>query len=269
MDEQDYARLVDRLPPSKRVVYDALRDNPPLTDVELHALVGTGPDPGAVRTRRAELARLGVVRQAGKRGASKVWTLTPPNEVEAVAEGTTGRARPISDHPLNVRVEVFLKLADDPEVREAIDRPDLAVRRRQRKGVKAVLARNARERRERERELRNAVEEELPAVEALRLRNAILDAEDLIRALRVVLDDDLERRRLLGDAAVPDAEWWRVLRAIETGIRHHESAYESVARLVGAPSRRPVDVELDEDDVIDDAEYELVAELSRDVSETP
>src|SRR5438128_2221409 len=108
MNEHDYAEVIERLPPSKRAVYDALRNNAPLTDIELHALVGKGPDPGAVRTRRAELARIGVVRQAGNRGKSKLWTLAPPEDVEVIAEKTKGRLRPISEHPLDVRVNAFL-----------------------------------------------------------------------------------------------------------------------------------------------------------------
>ena len=267
MNDDDYSALIGRLSKSKRCVYEALRDNPPLTDVDSHGLVRGRA--GEVPTRRAELARLGIVRQAGKRGASKLWTLAPPADVEAVAQNTKARLRPINEHPLDVRVNAFLALADDEEVREAIEDPERSMKRQQRKSVRTVLARNARERRERERQLREAMEQELPAVEAMRLRNAILDADDLIRALRVVLDEENERRRMIADPAVPDAEWGRVLRALEAGIRHHENAYESVARLIDAPSRNVADIELDEGDVIEDAEYELVAELGKGVRETP
>jgi hypothetical protein len=58
-------------------------------------------------------------------------------------------------------------------------------------------------------------------------------------------------------------------QVIEEGIRQHEEAYEAVAGLVGAPSRRTADVELDESEVIEDAEYELIAELGEGVRETP
>jgi hypothetical protein len=54
--------------------------------------------------------------------------VTPPAEVEAARATTERRAprlRPIGEHPLDVRVNAFLRLADDKEVQDAVV-PDTA-----------------------------------------------------------------------------------------------------------------------------------------------
>ena len=72
------------------------------------------------------------------------------------------------------------------------------VQRRQRARLKAALARNNRDRRERARELRQATEQDHPAVEAMRFRHALRDASDVIRALRVLHEDGKHRVCELG-----------------------------------------------------------------------
>jgi hypothetical protein len=272
MNENEYSAVVDRLPLSKRKVYEAIRDHGPLDDHKLGALIDPAGTSG-FRARRKDLVRMGLVRAVGKAERRTIWALTPPSEVEAARETDKEsgmRLRPLGrSHPLDVRVSAFLRLADDPEVQDAINDPEGSAKRRQRSRLKSAVARNARDRRERERELRDAIERQNPSAEAMRFRNALRDASDLIRALRALHEEELERRTLVGEHAVPDGEWERVLRAIELGIRHHEEAYEVVARMIGAPSRLNIDVELAEEDVIEEAEYELISALGKDVSETP
>jgi hypothetical protein len=271
MNDPDYAALVNRLSPSKRMVYDAILEHGPLDDHELGALVDPAGTSG-FRGRRRDLAKLGLIRAVGKAHGRTVWAVTPPAEVEAARaldERRGVRLRPIAEHPLDVRVNAFLRLADDKEVQDAINDPEGSAKRRQRARLKAALARNDRERRERARELREAIEQEHPSAEAMRFRNALRDASDVIRALRVLHDEEHERRSLLGDEAIPDSEWERVLRVIDDGIRQHDEAYEAVARMINAPPRRPADVELREDEVTEDAEYELISSLGTEVSETP
>ena len=215
--------------------------------------------------------KIGLVRAVGKANGRRVWAVTAPSEVEAARESDERsglRLRPISEHPLDVRVSAFLRLADDQEVQDAINDPQGSAKRRQRSRLKAAVAHNARERRERARELRDALAQEHPAVEAMRFRNALRDATDVIRALRALHDEERERRALVGEEAVADSEWERVLRAVEEGIRQHEEAYEVIARMIDAPSRKAIDIELGDDEVVEDAEYELVAKLGEDVSET-
>jgi hypothetical protein len=272
MNEHDHARLIEGLPPSKRKVYDAIRDHGPLDDHRLGALVDPAGTSG-FRARRKDLARAGLVCVVGKAEGRNVWAVTPPAEVEAARdkdEVSGPRLRPIGrKHPLELRVNVFLRLADDPEVQDAINDPEGSAKRRQRSRLKAAVARNNRERRERERELRAAVEQEHPAVEAMRFRNALRDANDVIRALRTLHEEEHERRKLLGEETVAEGEWERVLRAVEDGINQHEQAYEVIARMIDAPSRRVFDLELPENQAIEDAEFELVAGVDEEVSETP
>jgi hypothetical protein len=257
MIANDHAALIGRLPPSKRRVFEALREaGHSLTDLEIHAALGGNGDPGASRTRRAELGKMGLVRQAkpGRRGGKKLWEVTPASEVEAVAEAAAEkgpRLRPVTEHPLETRVEAFVKLAADPEVQEAIENPDGSATRRERAKARAAIAQAKRERR---RELKEKEAAKHPATEAIRLRNAVDDSGDYIRSLVELNDEEAERERLFGEGAVVPGEWERVLRHIAELERQTGRAYESIARRIGAPSRLEADVEYGEDEV-EDAEF--------------
>jgi hypothetical protein len=272
MNEHDHAAMIGRLAPSKRNVYDAIREHGPLDDHQLGALIDPGGTSG-FRGRRGDLVKMGLVRAVGKSHGRKVWAVTPPAEVEAAHEAekqTEPRRRPITDRhfPLEARVRAFLRLADDPEVQDAVKDPEGSAKRRQRSHLKAAVARNTREKRERAAELREAIDRDHPSVEAMRFRNALRDANDVIRALRALHEEERERRTLVDEDGVPDSEWERVLRVVEDGIRQHEEAYEVIARMINAPSRRQVDIELDEGEV-EEAEYEVIAALGEGVGETP
>jgi hypothetical protein len=270
MNEHDYRVAVATLPPAQKRVFDALCDNGPLDDHELGAALDTDGTRSGFTTRRGELVKLGLVREAGRRGRRRLWEVTPPAEVEAERERATQvtpRLRVIRrfrDLPLETRWEIAMAIADDEELQNAISDPQGAATRRQRNAFKKAVQRRERNRREDARRLKEALEQELPGVEAMRFRQILRESNDAIRAIRALYDEERERPVLLSEAAVPDAEWERILHEIEEGIRQHELVYELIAPLIGAPSRRVVDIELGEGDVVEDAEYELVATLGPD-----
>jgi hypothetical protein len=255
MSENEYAALIDRLPPSRRGAFDVLAERGQLTDLEVHAALGRDGDQGPTRARIAELRQAGLVRQVGKRGGRKLWEVTPPAEVEAAAEavGKKGpRRRPVADRDLDERVATFHELLSDPEVQEAVEDPSGSSTKRQRAKVKRATERAKRERR---RQLKKMDADNHPSVEAMRLRHAVEDAGDYLRSLRAFNEEDWERRMLLGEELVFGPEWGNILREIEELERQADETWELIARRSGVPSRREVDIELD----AEDADYEELA----------
>jgi hypothetical protein len=255
MNDHDHEALIEGLPRSKRGPFDVLGRAAPLTAIEVHAALGVGGDPGSTRTRLLELGKMGLVRQAGRRGKKTLWEVTPAAEVEAAAEAAGKKAprrRSVAQRDLGERVAEFNALLVDPEVIEALEDPTGSATKRERARARSAIEKARRERR---RQLREAEAANHPAVEAIRQRKAVQDAGDLIRSLRVFGEEEHERRVLLGQELVADAEWERILRAIQELERHSGDLYEHVARMIGAPSRVEVDVEYEEGEV-EDADYD-------------
>ena len=254
MNDHDHAGLIDGLSPSKRVVFDAILEHGPLTNQEAFDLIGGSGDPSR-RSRTAELTRMGLVRQAsGQRGGKKLWEAVPPAEVEAAAEAAVRRGprvKPPAERDLETKVAEFNAYLVDPEVIEATEDPTGSATKRERQRARKAIEKARRERR---RQLREAEVSNHPALEAIRLRNAVRDAGDLIRSLRVMNEEDWERRTLLGEELVADGEWERILRHITELERQADEAWETIARRCGVESRREVDVELGEDE-FEDADY--------------
>lgn len=265
MNETALQEIVRKLPRRRAEVYNVILERGPITDLEISHIVDPEGDPGAARGRRAELVKAGLVRASNKRGSQQMWEATAADEIEVAREAAERRAprvRDISKRPLDVRVRAFLTLARDQEVQEAVANPESAARRRDRARLRDVLRQDERERRERARELREAAQRGDGHVEFIRFRNALRDADDRVRALRVLF----EERLLVGDTfAVPAARWAEVADLLVEGVRHHEELYELVARLAGRPSRKEADFEYGDDEIIEDAEVlELIAAAGED-----
>src|SRR2546423_15331315 len=98
METHEYDQLVRQLSPSRRAVFEALRDHGEMTDVDLTAAVGHHAG-GAVRTRRTELMRLGLVHEIGRRpnadgrSGARVFGIVPAHQVEAAAEEAQRRGQ--------------------------------------------------------------------------------------------------------------------------------------------------------------------------------
>src|SRR5438045_2568538 len=126
MDEIEYAALTEKLSPSKRSVYDAIRDHGPITDEGICDLTGV---PGrTVRPRRAELGKMGLVRRSttakpeGNRRVG-IWELTPVEEIDVAretAQAAGPRRRAASGWPVEDKVKAFIALARDEETQAAV-----------------------------------------------------------------------------------------------------------------------------------------------------
>ena len=267
MDDDTYTATVAKLSPSRKVVYDAIHDYGPIDDHELGAILGTDSTQSGFTTRRNDLLKMGLVRVAFMRGRRRVWELTPAADVEKVRdevaqEGPRLRViRRFRDLPLETRFDIAMAIADDEELQDAIGDPAGSATRRQRSAYKKAVSRRDREKRRADRELRDALEQKAPGVEAMQFRKILREANDAMRAIRALYDEERERRVILGETGVSDEEWERILREIEEDIRQHEKIYEMIAALIDAPSRVQVDYEISEDEVIEDGEYELVKAL--------
>jgi len=264
--EAELLESVQRLSPSRARVYAVMLDRGPVTDLEIAHALDPDADPGAARGRRGELVKIGLVRPAGRRGRQRLWETTPADRVESARESASRqgpRLRDISEHPLEVRVRAFQRLADDPEVQEAINDPASSARRRHRTRLRAVLRAAEQERRARERELRAAAENRSVDLEFIKYRNGLKDGVDRARAMGVLAEEQLRS----GEEVMAPAQWETVAKLAEEGIEEHEGLYKVVARHANLPSRQKVDVELGDADVIEDAEVlELIATMGEGVS---
>jgi hypothetical protein len=268
MNDNDHGELIGRQPQARRRTFDALLERGTSTALEVHEALGLDSDPGATRTRVVELAKLGLVRQRGSRGGKKLWEVTPAAEVEAAAEAaakTGPRRRPVTDRDLDERVASLNDLLADPEVREAFEDPAGSSTKRQRAKVKSAAKRAERER---ARQLRELEVENHPTVEAIRVRKVLKDMIDHLRSLRVMNEDEWDRRRLLDQELVPDAEWERILRLIEELERHADETYAFIARMCGVagrpPARREFDFEIDD---VEDVDYHEVGNGNGDLAD--
>lgn len=271
MDELDYEALTSGLAPGQRVVFDAIRDHGPLTDERVSDLTGS---PGrTVRPRRAELAKLGLVRRTdpvpGTTRKVGVWELAPPEEVERVREAAQvagPRRRKVGALSLEMRVQAFLALARDEQVQAAVAESQERGARRGRARIRDVLRQDERARRERLTELRDIKKEASTLVDFLKTRNALKRQEEVVRATVVFLREEVERERLLGESVIPNAYWPLIPDLLVEVIEECEAAYDEVARYTGHPSRRQAEIDLDDDDVFDGELLELVAreDVTRD-----
>jgi hypothetical protein len=272
MEQQDYDALVAALAPAQRLVFEAIREHGPVTDEHVCELTGVAGR--SVRPRRAELAKHGLVRRIRSDTADTtrrvgVWELVPPEEVESAREAAHAvgpRRRKVSDLPLEVRVRAFFALARDEAVQVAVTESKERGARRARARIRDVLRQDERARRERMAELREAEEQASSLVDFLKTRNTLKRQEEVVRATLVFLREEVERQRMFGESAIPERLWALVPGLLVEVIEACESAYEEIARHTGHPSRRQVDIELDDADVIDGELLELVGgeDVTRD-----
>lgn len=261
MTESDLDRLVASLSTARRAVYEAISEHGPVSDYDVHSLLQWEYPAAVVAARRGELVRIGLVRQAGKEGRRKTWMVTPASEVEAARlEAPRVRHRDLDKLPLGLRTHAFLALARDKEVQKTVLALENGANRRDRARLRDVLRQDEKARRERERELRDTRD---ASVEFIRIRNRLKDSADQIRAIAVMLHEDLDR----GESAIPPQFWDVIPELLKEVIEHAEEAYEDIARSTGHPSRREVDIEISEDEIEDAEIAELVETLGEGMAE--
>jgi hypothetical protein len=272
MEQAEYEALIGKLSPSKRSVFDAIRDHGPITDEGVCEMTGI---PGrTVRPRRAELAKMGLVRRstntapAGSRRVG-VWELTPVEDIETTrefAQAAGPRLRRVSEWPVEARVKAFLALARDADTQAAVADAQERGARRARARLRDVIRRDERARRERITELRQAEEEASSLVDFLKARNALKRQQEIVQATLVFLHEELERQRMFDESAIPPQYWNLVPELLVEVIEACETAYEQIARYTGHPTRKVADYEAGDEDVIDGELLELVAgeDVTRD-----
>ncbi len=205
--------IVAGLSPSKRAVYDAFVSFGPMTDDEL----ATNSDikKATSSPRRGDLVKLGLVEAIGKvdtpNGTKAIkWALVPADRVAAARDKATRmgpRKRPISDYPLDVRLEIARQLLDMDDVNDAIrERAHGRAWSRVRGRANDRRGERNRDLRENDAALREAEERGSPVAEYFKLRRILMQSSERVMAVGRLVSDELERRTA-GQRAIPARAW--------------------------------------------------------------
>ncbi len=205
--------IVAKLSPAKRAVYAAFVAHGPMTDDELAAK--SNIKKATSSPRRGDLVKLGLVEAIGKvdtasgQKATK-WALVPADRIAAArvkASQQGPRRRPISEYPLDVRLDVVRRLLDMDDVNDAI-RESAHGRAWSRVRGRANDRRGERNQqiRENEANVKEAEERGAPVAEYFKLRRILMQSSDRVLAVRRLVNDELERRSV-GQQAIPIGAW--------------------------------------------------------------
>ncbi len=229
------------LPPKAKQVYDAfVAHGEPMTDDELAEVSGIGK--GTASPRRADLARAGLLEVAGhaktKTGSTaKTWRLVPADRVAAVAEAAADKGERVKDptkRKLEERVEIVRRLLEMDDVNAAIqNRKGKAWSRVRGRGQDEKSARE-RARRENAAKLREAERRGSPQAEYYKLRRALLESGDKVRAVRQLVDEELDRRFEPGGQVIPVQAWPDVVDLLDDLERDARECAERVREVMGA-----------------------------------
>ena len=209
------AAALDKVAPKAREVYEAFRSGEPMTDDEL--VIASGISKGTSSPRRTDLVRAGLIEQVGVvevpgRKPIKRWGAVPAERVAEASETAKNqgkRVRPITDYPLDVRVEVVRALLAMDDVNTAIQGTSGKGWSRARGRSQDQRGERERFRRENARQIREAENRGSPVAEFYKLRRALLESGDKVRAVRRLVEEELDRRsddpaRAIGVTAWPE-----------------------------------------------------------------
>lgn len=200
---------------SLALVHAAFVERGPMTDEQL--ATHTGISVRSVSPRRSDLHKLGLVEEVGKATttagrAAKVWDLVPPERVEEVrleVEKRGPRTKDIRKLKLDKKLEIVRQLLDDPEVNAAVMNKDKHGRAwgKVRRGVRDQKGQRERERRELHAAIREAERTGAPVAEFYKVKRNLMTAEDRVRAVGNLVQEELARREAHEPMQIATAHW--------------------------------------------------------------
>lgn len=210
----------DPTPPlsgAKAKVFEAFRAHGEMTDDELVAR--TGMKKGTASPRRNDLVRLGLIEAVGQRmtdsgGKATVWGPVPPDRVAETRDRARAKPRrrlPYAKYPLEQRLDAVRQLLDMDDVNEAMRDRHGRAWSRTRGRAKDRRGDLERERREAEAIIRRGS----PNAEFYKLRRNLIRANEGVRAVRRLVEDELERRTTLEGLHIPVAQWPAVVDLLD------------------------------------------------------
>jgi predicted transcriptional regulator len=198
--------------PKAKEVYGAFVKFGAMTDDNL--VQATGIKKGTASPRRNDLVKAGLVEGVGQvatesGGKSMRWNVVPADRVEEarVAAASRGpRRKAISEYSLEDRVEVVRRLLEMEDVNKAIQNKSGRAWSRARGRRQDEKSSRERERRENAAKLREAEQRGSPTAEYYKLRRALIESGDKVRAVRRLVEEELERRAE-GHQRIPVTAW--------------------------------------------------------------
>lgn len=249
--------LVAGLNVARRAVYDTFLTHGPMTDDDLAQKSGI-PKPTS-SPRRGDLVKLGLLEATGKvttpRGSkATLWALVPPERVvaaRAAADARGPRTRPVTDYPLDVRLEIVRQLLDMDDLNEAI-RDSAHGRAWSRVRGRANDRRGERNKeiRENAARIREAEERGAPIAEYFKLRRILLQSSDRVDAVIRLVNEELDHQRAYGQR-IPIGAWPDVADLLNDLARRCDDANAKVRTVMGDLGDDVIEAEAIEIDDID------------------
>jgi hypothetical protein len=192
-----------KLAPAAKKVLDAFREHGAMTDDDL--VERTGLVKGTASPRRGDLVKYGMVRAVdGTRPT--VWELVPPEQVaghRAAAAQRGPRKKAYTKFTLDEKLDAVRQLLDMPDVNDAIrDRHGKAWGRARR-----VAQENKGARKRELRDLQAQINKGAPYAEFLKLKRNLIKATEGVRAIRGLVEEELDRQGTVRRPEIPVAQW--------------------------------------------------------------
>ena len=241
--------------PKANAVYKAFVEFGPMTDDEL--VEKTGIKKGTASPRRHDLVKAGLVEGVGHHitdsgGKSARWGVVPPERVEearAAAASRGPRRKAISEYSLDDRVEVVRRLLEMDDVNRAIQTKSGRAWSRARGRRQDEKSSRERERRENAAKLREADQRGSPVAEYYKLRRALIETADRIRAVRRLVNEELDRRFEPGGQKIPVGAWPDVSDLLNDLERDAAECNEAIREVMGVMGDDVIDGTAVEDDI--------------------
>jgi hypothetical protein len=238
MDNDTYQQAIDGLAPAARLVFDAMTSLRSATDDQLGAAIGRSRS--QVSPRRIQLARMGLVREAGHAPSDPgvksqvIWELVPPEEVEQVKEQAQEkgmRRLSVKRWPFDEKVAVVQALLREPPVYEALINPEIENGGRRAR----ARARHAMEKAQRERttEIKLKEKDDAEVGYVLKTKDHLRRAIDVVRTLGFILEDEQDRDDERQPMIVPEAVWPQVTELLSELLGATEQTIDRAFQRVG------------------------------------
>lgn len=237
-------------------VLAAFREHGPMTDQVLVERSGISMQTASpCRRKLADLGLLEVVGEAPTRSGrkAKVWSLVPDDRIEEVRERNRKRdprRKPVTDLPLNKKLEWVRQLLDDPETHEAIKHQNGRAWRKVRGRNRDRKGQREHERRELNRILKEEQRDQTGLLDFLKTKRNLLDVTEAMRGTSEFLQEEMRHRQETGELRIPIEQWPEVVDLLEDLEDLATAARASIDNVMGRLG----------DDVID-AEAILIEEL--------
>lgn len=196
-----------KLSPAAKKVLAAFREHGAMTDDEI--VERTGMVKGTASPRRGDLVKAGLVWAVNKTRPT-VWDLVPPEEMteaRATAARQGPRKKSYDKFTLDEKLDAVRQLLDMPDVNEAIRERHGRAWGRARRVAQETKGARERELRELHAEIKEAERRSAPIVQFLKLKRNLIKSTESVRAVRRLVEEELERRETVTGMQIRVAQW--------------------------------------------------------------